>query len=95
MIVQPLMAVLPLLAIVTEAWKPPGQLLATVYVATHFPPPDPVELAEGEADGDGLADGDCEGEADGLADADALGLALAETLGDGLAPDASVVNAAA
>ena len=95
MIAQPLMAALPLLAIVTDAWKPPGQLLTTLYVATHLPPPEPVELAEGEADG--LADGDGEGEADGLAEADALGLglALAEALGEALAPEASVVNAAA
>lgn len=97
MIAQPLMAALPLLAIVTDAWKPPGQLLTTLYVATHVPVPEPVELAEGEADADGLADGDCEGEADGLADTDALGLglALAEALGEALAPEASVVNAAA
>lgn len=99
LIAQPLMAALPLSAIVTDAWKPPGQLLTTLYVATHLPAPEPVALAEGEADADGLADGDCEGEGegDGLADADALGLglALAEALGEALAPEASVVNAAA
>src|SRR5947209_11760116 len=30
--------------------SPPGQLLTTVYVATHLPLPEPVELAEGEAE---------------------------------------------
>jgi hypothetical protein len=64
-----------------------------------LPPTEPVGLAEGEADGDGLADGDCEGDADGLADGDALGLALglalADALGAGPAPEARVVNAAA
>lgn len=97
MIAQPLMAAVPLLAIVTDAWNPPGQLLTTAYVATHLPVPEPLELAEGEADGDGLADGDGEGETDGLGDGEALGLglALADALGEALAPEASVVNAAA
>ena len=76
MSVQPLIAEVPVLEMVTFATKPPGHSLDLTYETLQVAPPvlgDEDGEAEGEDDGedDGEADGDADGEDDGLV----LGLA--------------------
>lgn len=87
--VQLLIALLPVLLIVTPAVKPPGHSLFFAYVTWQREPPLELALAlgEGDAEDEGDADGLEDGEADALGLALLLGVALALALALGLPLD--------
>lgn len=80
-------ATVPELVTVKPSWNPPLHELTSDQLTVQ-PADEPVELGEGEADGDddcdgeALAEGDDEADADGLGEAECDGLADADGEGD-------------